>query len=329
MKLGNFFTGNGKSNPLGLLIGLGTGLAIALPISIFAVPQIMGTSSPEPSPTSSTSTSLVNPGSDEDQSNSETSASEEPNTTSQPSPTGTANPGSTSSSSQPPSNFVAQTTPQSATAPPNPNASTSGSITALQYFFVSGSGRASCNGATYVSGRVIIPSLPDWRGLGTTVYAATYLQESNGGRATNGSKDIWQRDSIGSDWNLVVSGGWTPTVEVKCSRLVTTQITPTPTPSPSLRWYRFTEQGQAPLYCSSFRANSTLLTGRIVFPNSVTWEGLEVIVRTATFVPINNGGSFEGGAIETWTRPNESSSWVLSATESWTPVVEITCEYQQ
>lgn len=314
-----------KVNPSGIVMGLAIGLAVALPVAIFAAPQATIIPTPDPS---STTSNLLDESNQTESTESPSEESSEPSSSgSQSSEPSSPSPGSSSSNSQPPPNFVAQTTPQSATAPNAP----SGTVTSLQYFYVTGTGSAYCGGRIYISGKVLIPSAPDWRGLRTDVYSATYLQESNGGRSTNGKKDIWTRDSVGSDWQLAVSGSWTPTVEVRCAQQVTTQVTPTPTssPSPTVRYYSFSERGVGPIYCSTFRADSTLLTGRIVFPRSVTWEGLEVEVLTATFVALNNGGTHEGGARETWTRPNENSQWTLTRSESWTPEVEITCEYRQ
>ena len=350
MKKKNYFRSNLKNNPLGLIIGLGAGLAIALPVSIFAAPQTWNNSSSTPAPSSSGSTSLVNPGTDEDEPNSEPSASKSPTATSRPnqsssssSATPAATPaattGTTSASSEPPPNFVAQTTPQSATAPVAPVAPPLGSVTSLQYFNVSGTGRATCSGANYVSGRVVIPSLPDWRGVGTDVYSATYVQESNGGRATNGRRDVWSRDSLFSSWSILVSGGWTPTVEVRCSRLVTTQITPTPTasPSPTSRTVTFTERGTTAMYCATFRADSVFVSGQVVGPWSWSgWDGVGILGHKPLFteadkVKYPNGGFSEGwqpvGLRTVEHRQPPSGAWAVVFSENYTPEVEITCSY--
>jgi len=99
-----------------------------------------------------------------------------------------------------------------------PQISTAPTVVAPTRFTVSGTGQATCPGnATFISGRVIIPSTSA-RGLSYDQYSATGTKVGKSFVARSGVKTVWARNSFFQRFRVIAQGPWTPSVVVTCSR---------------------------------------------------------------------------------------------------------------
>ena len=119
-----------------------------------------------------------------------------------------------------------ESTPSPAPTPdPAPEADPELKLEFTKVTFVNGVGNCNvvANGSgKYFFGEAVIPK-PDWRGLSTWVYRASFKRIGNGGYSVNGTKQLWGRDSLTDTFMnitreryFVNSLPWSAPIELTC-----------------------------------------------------------------------------------------------------------------